>query len=162
MEFPTKSYHDSKEFIRNNIEIPTFERYIKPHLRGENILDIGCGRYSNLFVEWGAKSVIGIDNNEEMIKNCFDKYQDNPSLKFSKVPYQDLDFKNEFGVITSIHSLYFDNSAESLNQTFFKISKALKQGGLFFAYLTNGSAIASLSEEEERKRIQKSGMFFKI
>uniref|UniRef100_A0A914DE51 Methyltransferase domain-containing protein n=1 Tax=Acrobeloides nanus TaxID=290746 RepID=A0A914DE51_9BILA len=122
--------------------------------------NVQLGRYPNLFVEWGAKSVIGIDDNEEMIKNCLDKYQDNPSLKFSKSPYQDLDFKNEFDVITSIHSLYYDYSVESLNQTFFKISKALKPGGLFFAFLVNGSAIASLSEEEERERIQKLGMFF--
>uniref|UniRef100_A0A914CV58 Methyltransferase domain-containing protein n=1 Tax=Acrobeloides nanus TaxID=290746 RepID=A0A914CV58_9BILA len=116
----------------------------------ENYIGCGDGRYPNLFVEWGAKSVIGIDDNEEMIKNCLDKYQDNPSLKFSKSPYQDLDFQNEFDVITSIHSLYYDYNVESLNQTFFKISKALKPGGLFFAFLVNGSVIANLSEEEER------------
>ena len=44
MNIEAKDYYNGpKEFIRANIEIPTLEKFLKPHLSGKRLLDIGCG-----------------------------------------------------------------------------------------------------------------------
>src|SRR5574344_44882 len=65
------------------IEIPIFKTML-PQLKGKTIIDLGCGYgdMSRFYVDNGAKSVLGIDLSQNMIKLANEKNK-LPNIEYS-------------------------------------------------------------------------------
>ncbi|KAH7707096.1 CRE-PRMT-6 protein, partial [Aphelenchoides avenae] len=150
-EFPVEKYTKAqKKWVsRDCIIIPTLEKYILDDIEGKRLLDIGCGNgdLTHQFVKWGAEEVIGMDTSEEMINLCNAHVSGLP-LKFLGKSSLEMDFVDEFDVITAIFMLQFSENVEELGKTLRNIAKALRPGGVFYAFVPNGICEINPTEQE--------------
>lgn len=119
----------SVEGLKAAGEWHVFEKML-PNLNDKRILDLGCGfgwhcRYA---IEQGAKSVVGIDISERMLKEARKNTQCQ-SIEYIKMPIEDIDFsENTFDLVISSLAFHY---LESCEEVFKKISKSLISRGDF-------------------------------
>ncbi|MBU5674851.1 class I SAM-dependent methyltransferase [Alkaliphilus sp. MSJ-5] len=101
-----------------------------PNFQNKRILDLGCGfgwhcRYA---VEQGAKSVIGIDLSEKMLKEARKKTT-SPLIEYVHMPIEDIDYpKDSFDVIISSLVFHYIESFEDICK---RVSSCIVSGGDF-------------------------------
>ena len=99
-----------------------------PDFKDKRVLDLGCGfgwhcRYA---IENGAKSVIGVDISQKMLKEANNKTKSD-YIQYICIPIEDIDFsENSFDVIISSLALHY---IQSFGDVLGKISKSLSKGG---------------------------------
>lgn len=104
-----------------------------PNVEGKSVLDLGCGygwhcRYA---VEQGAKSVIGIDLSEKMLKEAKDRTNDE-RIVYMRGAIEDINFEKEsFDLIISSLAFHYIKSFELISEKLFHILK--HKGGLVFS-----------------------------
>lgn len=99
------------------------------HLRGEKLLDIGCGYgfYTDYFRSIGAKAV-GVDGSEKMIEKARERY---PLSEFFTADItKPLPFENERFDIVFSNQVFMD--IEDADFVFAECNRVLKLGGLLY------------------------------
>ncbi len=101
-----------------------------PPLQGKDLLDLGCGygwhcRYA---VQQGAKSVVGVDLSEKMLRTAREKTHGMP-VCYLHMPMEEIDFAPERfdGVLSSLALHY----VEKIEPVFQKVYQCLRPGGFF-------------------------------
>jgi len=85
-----------------------FQNWISPlkpeDLQGYDILDAGCGmgRNSYFALKYGAKSVMGIDNDERSVSVAKENLTEFDNATINLKSIYELDYKNKFDIIFSI------------------------------------------------------------
>jgi ubiquinone/menaquinone biosynthesis C-methylase UbiE len=101
-----------------------------PELPNKNVLDLGCGfgwhcRYAR---EQHARSVIGIDISEKMLKKAREK-TDDPFISYIKMPIEEIHFtESQFDVVISSLAFHYVESFDSICK---KVYECLTPGGTF-------------------------------
>ena len=101
-----------------------------PDLKDKKVLDLGCGfgwhcRYAS---EQGARSVIGVDLSEKMLKRARESASD-PSIEYLQLAIEDIDFPaDQFDVVISSLALHY---VENFDKVCKKVNHTLKDGGSF-------------------------------
>jgi len=110
-------------------EFELFKEYIKA---GQKILDLGCGnaRFYKFLQDQGIKvDYYGLDNSEELIKICKEKYPEVAENfvvgEMADLPYQD----NYFDLVIGIASFHHLPSKTLRLQALAEIRRVLKPGG---------------------------------
>ncbi|KAI1708564.1 methyltransferase domain-containing protein [Ditylenchus destructor] len=144
-EFPAEKYLKATEQDPCQLYVvnPTIESTVGREVKGKRVLDIGCGNGEitrKLVEEWGAKEAIGVDSSEEMVSTARSRKTDvdNSPITFLHLSALDLEFSQEFDVTTALFVLDLTSNLEELSRTIRNIARALKPGGIFFAYVLNG------------------------
>ncbi|REK74992.1 class I SAM-dependent methyltransferase [Paenibacillus paeoniae] len=105
-------------------------RGMLPDLQGQRVLDLGCGygwhcRYA---MEMGAKSVVGVDLSDNMLKRAREM-TDDPHIEYRRLAIEDFDSEEgQFDVILSSLALHY---VESFELTCRKVYHSLAHGGAF-------------------------------
>lgn len=110
-------------------------KFAKDFAGGKEVLDIGCGEgYGSDFLAGLAKSVLGIDYNQEVIDYAKEKYC-KPGLGFSVLDIKNLNTLNKkFDLICSFQNIEHINDTGKLLKD---ISNLLKDGGIFICSTCN-------------------------
>lgn len=101
-----------------------------PDFNEKRVLDLGCGfgwhcRYA---IEQGAKSVVGIDISEKMIKKAKEMTK-SPLIEYIVKPIEDIDYdSNSFDVVISSLAFHYIESFDDICK---KVNKCLPKGGEF-------------------------------
>ena len=105
-----------------------YDMFEKRLYAGARILDCGCGsgRDSKYFLDNGYE-VVAIDGSEELCK----KASELTGIVVINMLFQDIDFEDEFDGVWACASL-LHVPFEELHDVFIKISKALKDCGIFY------------------------------
>jgi len=127
---------DKKEFNYNNcIEIPNMIKFVGD-IKGKRILDLGCGfgDHAKIYVQKGAKEVVGLDISKELIamakkrnikRTSFMTYNLNKKLPF---------LNDSFDIVTSSLTI---NYIRKFNQLFKEVNRVLKKNGFFILSIGN-------------------------
>ena len=135
------------DFIKKSVE---WISSIFNKTSGKRLLDLGCGPgiYAELFAELGFK-VTGIDFSKRSIEYANrNAYLNGKSIDYIYGNYLDIEYRNEFDLITLI---YCDFGVLSLNERIAllnRIMNALKQDGIL---ILDGFTMNKLSDVPENK-----------
>lgn len=106
--------------------------YIPNDFTPKRILDLGSGNGNVTFLmlkKFPDADYLLIDASSEMLKECAERFQDNPNIQFQEGWFQELDFPpSSFDIVTAGFSLHHLNSEEK-QAIFKKIQKWLCPGG---------------------------------
>lgn len=118
-----------KEFTANNlIEIPALLSLL-PDLKDRVILDLGCGfgEHCKLFVEMGAKKVVGIDISQKMIETANLK-TNSPQIEYIQLAMEDITtLTQKFDLVVSSLALHYVEDFKGLVES---INKLLDESGI--------------------------------
>jgi ubiquinone/menaquinone biosynthesis C-methylase UbiE len=112
----------------NYLEIPAMRRLLEPLVSAAEALDLGCGTglLTQELQSLGVRSVVGIDQSEEMIRIA---KKDNPDLTFSVGPSDRLPFKDQsFDLVASSLMLHY---LKDFGPTLGEIARVLRPQGSF-------------------------------
>ncbi len=129
-----------REFAYN----PTILNSIK-NLKGKLVLDIACGEgiSSRMMKELGAKKVVGIDISDKLIRKAKEVGGDGIDYFVSDIFSDNLSKFGKFDVVTGIMILHYADSLNKLKNLIKNISKALKQGGVFYSLTVNPKILST-------------------
>lgn len=101
-----------------------------PDFTGKSMLDLGCGYgwHCIYAAEHGAKSIVGVDISQKMLKIARTKTNDE-RIRYQCSAMEDLDFPSEsFDIVLSSLALHYVESFEEVAR---KVNAILKPGGFF-------------------------------
>lgn len=101
-----------------------------PDFQGKRVLDLGCGFgwHCRFAIENGAKSVVGVDISQKMLKEAKNKTK-SQYIQYICMPIEDINFPdNSFDVVISSLAFHY---IESFQDILSKINKCLSSGGDF-------------------------------
>ena len=115
-------------------------------VRGERILDVGCGtgHLAARIAGCGA-DVLGIDASPSMIEHARSNY---PELRFDLLDVLDMTFRSEFDAVFSNATLHWVTRPEAAAA---RVFDALKPGGRLVAELGGKGNIARMSERSWKR-----------
>lgn len=124
--------------LRNGVE-----PYLQPH-GTKTVLDLACGTgfYSKLLLDWGAKSVVGVDISQAMLDVAESRLEASPHGSQSKFVLADGTApkkyttvagpeEEKFDIVTGVWFLNYAQNSEELQSMFETIKKNLKPDGVF-------------------------------
>ena len=119
-----------KEGNANNLfEIPALLSLL-PDLSGKSLLDLGCGygEHCKMFIDMGAKSVVGVDISEKMLEVAHRENSD-PKIIYLNIPMEDIDkLDGRFDVVVSSLAIHY---VESFAEVVKKIYDKMNTNGVF-------------------------------
>ena len=119
-----------KEGNANNLfEIPALLSMM-PDLKGKRVLDLGCGygEHCKLFVDRGAKGVLGIDISKKMLEIAKAENSD-PKIEYRNMPMENVNALNEaFDVAVSSLALHYVEDFYGVVKSIYRL---LDRGGIF-------------------------------
>ncbi|KAI4188348.1 MAG: hypothetical protein LQ346_005325 [Caloplaca aetnensis] len=108
---------------------------VSPFITGARVLDLACGSgfYTRHFIEWGAKSVVGVDISSAMLEQASRGTSDASKVKFieqdcSKAQLID---GGDFDLVFGAWLLNYAETREQLVEMFRLIAMNLRDGGRF-------------------------------
>jgi SAM-dependent methyltransferase len=110
-------------------EIPALLSLL-PDLKGKSVLDLGCGfgEHCKMFVERGARQVVGIDISANMLEVAQTENAD-PKIEYRHLPMEDLDVIDEgFDLVISSLALHYVEDFAGVVKNVYRL---LNKGGLF-------------------------------
>lgn len=162
----TVSYYDehAKDFCKATVNADMSfcrDKFMKYLPTGAHILDAGCGsgRDSKAFLEAGFQ-VTAIDASPHM---CIEA-ENLLHQKVSCMPFEDMDFQDEFDGIWACASLVHVTKRE-ITDILLRLKRALKQNGIFYASFKYGEGERTVQgrffndyeEKSFRKLLEKQG-----
>ncbi len=145
--YDNEAFFENFKEIRSNrinfndlIETPILLAML-PDLRGKTILDIGCGmgQHAKQYSDMGAKSVLGIDISEKMLKYA-GKYNSAENITYRQMALEDIcEFSEQFDLVTS--SLVFDY-VERFDELMKNVYSIMKDGSRFVFSMSHPMATA--------------------
>uniref|UniRef100_A0AC35U0C4 Methyltransf_25 domain-containing protein n=1 Tax=Rhabditophanes sp. KR3021 TaxID=114890 RepID=A0AC35U0C4_9BILA len=152
--FPAEEYSCAQEewIGKDYIVTPSLLKVLKngDRIKEKNILDVGCGNghYSWSLLNWGAKTVHGIDKSYDMIQMASNSYS-HPSLSFEVISSQYMNFYHTFDVAIAIFLFEFSENIHELRSSFTNIYNSLKEtGGELISMIPNGTKEYDPVDEE--------------
>ena len=130
-----ETYDEMKKFPIPRLECVNLESALAPYISNAKVLDLACGTgyYSRLFIEWGAKSVVGVDISMVMISTAESDLTNAERLRFHigdcSIP-QVYD-GGPFDVVVGAWLLNYASDAVEMRNMFQNITLNLKEGGHF-------------------------------
>ena len=114
-----------KEGNANDLfEIPALLSLLSD-LSGKSLLDLGCGygEHCKMFIDMGAKSVVGVDISEKMLEVAHRANSD-PKITYLNIPIEDIDeLDGQFDVVISSLAIhYVDSFAEVVKKIYDKMN----------------------------------------
>lgn len=142
--------YDIMRTIPHDLACSSSNRRILGDVTGLDVLDLACGtgRYSTLFLDWGAASVVGIDISTEMIRAAKETLAKTPErgdrLKYyvgdlsqpSILQTLKLDDRT-FDLVHGAWLLNYASTPAELVAMWRNIASALKPGGRFVGLIPN-------------------------
>lgn len=122
------------------IETPILHSLL-PDVQGKTVLDIGCGmgQHAKQYSDMGAKSVLGIDISEKMLKHAKEHF-DADNITYRRLALEDISVLDErFDLVTS--SLVFDY-AEDLDELMKNVYQLMNAGAYFIFSMSHPMATA--------------------
>ena len=124
-----KKIRDNKVNANNLFEIPALFAMM-PELKGKRVLDLGCGfgEHCKQFVDYGAKTVVGIDISEKMlevamVENC------DPKIRYINIPMENIGQLQEcFDVVISSLAFHYVEDFEGVIRNVYNL---LDDKGIF-------------------------------
>lgn len=101
-----------------------------PEFKDKRVLDLGCGFgwHCRFAIENGAKSVVGVDISQKMLKEAKNKTK-SADIQYICMPIEDINFlDNSFDVVISSLAFHY---IESFQDILSRINKCLSSGGDF-------------------------------
>ncbi|KAM3541858.1 hypothetical protein ARSEF1564_005226 [Beauveria bassiana] len=140
-------YDAIKTTAFNAVERHSFGTCVKPFLeppRTKNVLDLACGTgfYSFCLLEWGARSLTGVDVSQVMVDAAAMRLQGSEHATRAKFiqgdglapklfPAGNGEREGSFDVVTGAWFLNYASNADELRAMFDTIALNLKSGGVF-------------------------------
>ena len=135
-------YDDLESLPCGKLEEANLHVAVKDHITGKRVLDLACGsgHYSRRFLEWGAKSVLGVDISAGMVEEARSRAtelevgNDRLSYLIADVS-RDLDLSTHggpFDVVTGTWLLNYASSATEMEGMWKTILRNCRPGGRFF------------------------------
>ena len=167
-------YNLIKQLPWGKLETYNFRRQVEPLVKvpGTKVLDLDCGAgfYSQLLVEWGASSVVGMDVSPAMVEGAKAQLSRTPfasSCEFvvgdgsNPRAYSSGGKEEDFDVVIGAWFLNYANGLEEMTTFFKTISLNLKPGGVFVAtcpHPTND--VAELAAGINKGGWKKTGLYY--
>ena len=110
-------------------EIPALLSLL-PDLSGKSLLDLGCGygEHCKMFINMGAKSVVGVDISEKMLEVAHRENSD-PKITYLNIPIEDIDrLDGQFDVVISSLAIHY---VEAFAEVVKKIYDKINTDGVF-------------------------------
>eukprot|EP00028_Trichosphaerium_sp_Am-I-7-wt_P011373 CAMPEP_0168524052 /NCGR_PEP_ID=MMETSP0405-20121227/10400_1 /TAXON_ID=498012 /ORGANISM="Trichosphaerium sp, Strain Am-I-7 wt" /LENGTH=256 /DNA_ID=CAMNT_0008546145 /DNA_START=20 /DNA_END=790 /DNA_ORIENTATION=+ len=132
-----KGYAKSQEIpSKKYFEIPTVLRHICD-LNNKTVLDMGCGvgKYCRLFIQLGAKSIVGYDISSQMIQRA--KRMTGPVLDNISYHVGDVSHRKKWGsfdVVTCIWAILMIQKDTDFVSAFKNAYDNLNEGGQFYLF----------------------------
>ena len=148
-----KSMRDGKINANELIEIPIIKSML-PELMDKDILDLGCGEgeMACYFAEKGARSVLGLDISENMLKEA-EKKNNLKNVSFRKMPMEEIaQIDGKFDIIFSSLAFHY---IENFDKLMCDISRLLKENGVLVFSQEHPLVLASILPEGLPKYITK-------
>jgi ubiquinone/menaquinone biosynthesis C-methylase UbiE len=123
-----RALRENKAGLNESLEQPSMLSLL-PNVRGNKILDLGCGAgdFCRKLISLGANSIIGVDISSKMLELATRSNVD--GIKFLNIPMEELDFSAEtFDLVVSSLALHY---VADLHALFKKIYNWLKPSGVF-------------------------------
>ena len=101
-----------------------------PDLNGKKVLDLGCGfgEHCKMFLDNGAKNVVGIDISKKMLEVA-KKTNSDPKIEYINMPIEDIDKLNEtFDVVVSSLACHYVEKFDHVVKTIYNL---LDEDGVF-------------------------------
>ena len=101
-----------------------------PDLSGKKVLDLGCGfgEHCKMFLDNGAKNVVGIDISKKMLEVA-KKTNSDPKIEYINMPIEDIDKLNEtFDVVVSSLAFHYVEKFDHVVKTIYNL---LDENGVF-------------------------------
>lgn len=112
-------------------------RYLKD-VSGKNVLDLACGEgvSSRILKSLGAKSVVGLDLSEELIKIA-KSHKDGVKYFVRDCIGEDISDFGKFDSVTAIMFLHYSKTKGDIKKAVKNIKSVLKSGGIFYSLTVN-------------------------
>lgn len=123
-----KKIRESEENANDLFEIPALLSLL-PDLKGKTVLDLGCGfgEHCKLFVEMGARAVVGVDLSQKMLEIA-KKENAHPQIAYINMAIEDIScLKQKFDVVVSSLAFHYVEDFEGVVKSVYKL---LKRGGM--------------------------------
>lgn len=107
------------------VEIPALFKLL-PSLEGFSILDLGCGfgGHCILYVDMGAKKVVGVDISEKMLEIA-KKENTSPKITYKHMAMEDIsDFNDSFDLVVSSLAIQYVKDFEKLVKQVYRLLNA--------------------------------------
>ncbi|KAL8722068.1 MAG: hypothetical protein Q9225_001390 [Loekoesia sp. 1 TL-2023] len=141
------------------IEADNVRSLISPFIKDARILDLACGSgfYSHRFLEWGARSVVGVDISSAMLGEARRGITDESKIKFIEKDCSQPQVYDggEFNLVFGAWLLNYSADRKQLVDMFRNISLNLRDGGHFFGVTcppTNDPTGFAKAEREMRPK----------
>ncbi|KAL8790189.1 MAG: hypothetical protein Q9213_000720 [Squamulea squamosa] len=128
-------YNDFRKMPGSLLERHIVQKTLTPFIKGAKMLDLACGSgyYTNLFISWGASTVVGVDISPGMISDA------RAASVSDKITFlvgdcsQPTTFPGApFDIVFGAWILNYAPNGAALTNMFRTISVNLKDGGRFF------------------------------
>lgn len=119
-----------EEFCANDIEERPERLNLLPDLKNKSVLDLGCGSGDDcaIYVEMGAKKVVGIDISKKMILEAKNNHGDK-DITFLNMDMESLsDYQEHFDVVVSSLAIHYVKDYKELCKNIYRL---LNEGGVF-------------------------------
>lgn len=129
------AYEEMRKLPISMLQDANIEAAVAPFIKGAKVLDLACGTgyYSRLFLEWGAKQVVGIDISKAMVDAANAASTNSDRLGFyiedCSVPVQHKD--GPFDIVFGAWLLNYASDGEEMANMFRNASLNLRSGGHF-------------------------------
>lgn len=129
------------------LELEHYQRYysVLPLVKDKVVLDAACGEgYGSSILASAAKSVVGIDINEDIVRQAQDKYGNRSNLSYMVESIAALSLEDEsIDVIVSFETI--EHVSEEIQQQFLnQIARGLKKDGLLIMSTPNKAVYSDL------------------
>lgn len=153
-----KNIYDDKEFFEAYADMARSRdglsaagewhqlRRMFPPLEGSDVLDLGCGYgwHSRYASEQGARSVLGIDLSERMIKEA-EKRNSAPNATYRVLGLEEYEYpESRYDLVISNLVLHY---IADLDAIFAKVFRTLKDGGVFLFNIEHPVFTAGINED---------------
>ena len=127
-----KKIRDNTYNANNLFEIPALISLL-PDVKDKTILDLGCGfgEHCKLFVEKGAKKVVGLDISKKMIEKAKEE-NSSPKIEYVNLPMEDMiTLRQKFDIVVSSLAFHYIESYKKLIEDIYSLLKV--EGTLIFS-----------------------------
>jgi len=141
-------------FVHGDIELEHLHRYAfaREFVKGKDVLDIACGEgYGSFLLADHAKSVIGVDISDEVIRHARNKYAIS-NLKFEQgdclcIPIKD----NSIDIVVSFETVeHHDQHDKMLSE----IKRVLRPGGILVISTPERSQMSKISQQRNEFHVK--------
>lgn len=141
-------------FVRGDIELEHLHRYAfaRDFVKGKDVLDIACGEgYGSFLLADGAKSVIGVDLSNEVVRHARKKYAA-PNLKFEQGNCTSIPIKDcSIDIVVSFETIEHHNHHDAMLA---EIKRVLRPDGILVISTPERNKMSKISQQRNEFHVK--------